>query len=245
MNQIVDLTKTLVWPAALLFLVALFEVPILAFLNNLSKITLKAGDAEATFEAQEVQAKVGALLGAATAFRPSPEGTQYATAETPPLSPSTLTESASKLSRIVSDDTLPTFSRASILWVDDRPENNTYLIQAFKELGIHVDTPRSTNDALELLNRRQYDVIISDMGRPPDQRAGYTLLSELRKRGTFPPVVIYAGSDSEEHRKMAIDAGAIDSTNRPQRVFNTVTSIISGKAMNDAPVGHGFRSRSR
>lgn len=112
--------------------------------------------------------------------------------------------------------------------MDDRPANNRFLIEAFRELRINVETALSTQDALEKLDHERFDVIISDMGRPGDARAGYTLLRALSERGSTTPVIIYAGSDSDELRKEAIAAGAVDSTNSPQRLFYEVTSILTG-----------------
>ena len=41
--------------------------------------------------------------------------------------------------------------RNHILWVDDRPENNTYERQAFEAMGIRFTLALSTNDAFERL----------------------------------------------------------------------------------------------
>lgn len=67
-----DLTKTLVWPAALLLLIARFENPLLSIFDRLSKITLKTGETEATLEIEKKATTVGALVGAATAVSVQP-----------------------------------------------------------------------------------------------------------------------------------------------------------------------------
>ena len=53
---------------------------------------------------------------------------------------------------------------------------------------------QSTGQALAELKKQQFDAIISDMGRPPDSRAGYTLLEAVRGSGDQTPYFIYAGS---------------------------------------------------
>ncbi len=53
---------------------------------------------------------------------------------------------------------------------------------------------QSTGQALAELRKQQFDAIISDMGRPPDSRAGYTLLEAVRGSGDQTPYFIYAGS---------------------------------------------------
>ncbi len=65
-------------------------------------------------------------------------------------------------------------SKSNILWVDDRPSNNIYERQALEALGISFTLAKSTEEALEKISKQSFDAIISDMGRPPDSRAGYT-----------------------------------------------------------------------
>jgi CheY-like chemotaxis protein len=115
-----------------------------------------------------------------------------------------------------------------ILWVDDRPQNNRLVRRAFEELGFIVREATSTDQGLELLERDAFDVVISDMGRPPDARAGYTLLDELRRRGNTVPFVIYAGSKATEHVEEARQHGAIGTTNRPSELIQLVVASLQG-----------------
>ena len=93
-------------------------------------------------------------------------------------------------------------------------------------MGVRVTISTSTADALETIGKMKFDAIISDMGRPPDTQAGYTLLDELRRRGVKTPFVIYAGSNLPEHKQMARERGAQGSTNRPQELLDLVVSAI-------------------
>jgi CheY-like chemotaxis protein len=219
LEQLVALAKGFAWPAAIVIIVAFFEEPIRAFLDRLSKITFKAGDAETTLEAV---AKASALVGAAEAAATSANGVPQNEDTT------SFAASATNVARVISAAHSGDL-KARVLWVDDHPENNRYLIGAFKELGIAVDTAISTEAALGMLVYNSYDVVITDMGRPPDMEAGYTLLVALRERGVYPPLIIYAGSDSVEHRQRALAAGAMESTNRPQRVFDLVINIVASR----------------
>lgn len=118
----------------------------------------------------------------------------------------------------------------SILWVDDRPSNNIYERQSLESLGIQFTISTSTEDALQKLDRRSYDVIISDMGRPPDSRAGYTLLDALKQQGEYPPFVIYAGSNSPKHKREAKERGGWGTTDRPQELFELVLSALRSQS---------------
>ncbi|MFN3242932.1 MAG: response regulator [Planctomycetota bacterium] len=115
----------------------------------------------------------------------------------------------------------------SILWVDDRPPNNTYERRALEALGIRFTLSTSTEDALNRLEHDSFDAIISDMGRPPDSSAGYTLLEALKARGSYPPFVIYSGSNAPEHKREAKERGGWGATNRPQELFEMVLSAMT------------------
>jgi len=111
--------------------------------------------------------------------------------------------------------------------IDDIPSNNVYQRKAMEALGINFTTSTSTEHALEKLRSRKFDVIISDMGRPPDSRAGYTLLDEIRQlRITTPFIVFSAGGDLPENRAEARKHGAVGSTNHSQELIQLVIDSI-------------------
>jgi DNA-binding NarL/FixJ family response regulator len=56
--------------------------------------------------------------------------------------------------------------------------------------------------------RRKFDLVISDMDRGDDMRAGYSLLKLLLDRGSKVPFFIFAGSDTPEYRREAAKRGA-------------------------------------
>jgi CheY-like chemotaxis protein len=113
-----------------------------------------------------------------------------------------------------------------VLWVDDRPDNNNYERQALEALGVKFVISTSTDDALSKLMTRHFDAIISDMGRPPDARAGYTLLDKLRSSGNQIPFIIYASSRSPEHQAEARRRGAVGCTNNATELFEMVVSAL-------------------
>jgi CheY-like chemotaxis protein len=112
----------------------------------------------------------------------------------------------------------------AILWVDDRPDNNFYEREALKRYGIEFVLATSTDEALKILSGAKFDVIISDMGRPPDPRAGYTLLEAVRTKGDNTPYFIYSGSRSQEHVAEAKRRGAQGTTNIPDELIRMVLS---------------------
>jgi CheY-like chemotaxis protein len=106
-----------------------------------------------------------------------------------------------------------------ILWVDDHPSSVALEIQGFEALGAVVTQRLDTKAALQALAAQNFDLVISDMGRPPDDRAGYTLLGEMRQQGLRTPFLIYSGSKRPEQVKEAFERGAQGATNDPEELL--------------------------
>jgi len=117
-------------------------------------------------------------------------------------------------------------SQKMILWVDDRPENNSYERDAFESLGISIHISLNTDDALQKLSTQKYSVIISDMGRKEGSREGYVLLDRLRKMGDKTPLIFYASSRAPEHIRETKEHGGQGCTNNAQELYNLVIKEI-------------------
>jgi len=69
----------------------------------------------------------------------------------------------------------------SILVIDDDADILELMRYALEHRGAHVDTVQSAAAALERLDARRYDVLVSDLGLPDQD--GVALLHEVRARG--------------------------------------------------------------
>lgn len=116
--------------------------------------------------------------------------------------------------------------RNSILWVDDRPENNTYERQAFEAMGLRFTLALSTDEAFERLSAGKYAAIISDMGRKEGPKEGYVLLDRPRAEGDSTPLFFYASSNALEHKREAREHGGQGCTNNAQELFSMVTKAV-------------------
>lgn len=216
----VPLVQACIWPLLLLFILLFLSAPLKKFMQNMSEFTLKAGTSgiEATAKRQQIEA--AALLGAAAANQSKD---QQGSSE----------DQARQIATTVSNavDTLSErkLSRTHILWVDDRPSNNAYERKAMETLGIRFTLSISTEDALEKARSGNFDLIISDMGRPPDPKAGYTLLEALRREHITTPFIIYAGSNTPEHQAETKRRGGFGTTNNPQELIQLVIDAIQRK----------------
>lgn len=168
----------------------------------------------------KAQMATAASLAAATVKHPGHEGG---------LQDSQLREIVNVVSSTSKRSTIEKWKNR-VLWVDDRPENNSYERQAFEAQGIEFTLALSTQEALEILKYNKFAAIISDMGRKEGPNEGYVLLEKLRSIGDKTPFIIYAGSNLPEHKREAYDRGANGSTNSANELFQLVMRSIANGA---------------
>jgi CheY-like chemotaxis protein len=217
--QVIDALGRLVaavWiPVAIGIVLWRYEKGIRTFLMDVSEFTFKGAGLEASFKRQQAEAASALVAAAVNSTRVAAE---------------TKTQNAQAAAAVVSQALTPRVVRkastATVLWVDDSPDNNRHEREALEALGVGFVLSRSTEDALDQARRGQFGAIITDMGRGADRRAGYSLLEQLRKTGDRTPVVIYAGSATPEQRAEARKRGAHGCTNRPDELFRLVLEAI-------------------
>lgn len=108
-----------------------------------------------------------------------------------------------------------------LLWVDDTPKNISYLVEYLSDAGLKVDVVSSTDEGLSQFSAYNYDVVVSDMGRPEGKKAGMDLLKEIRVIDESIPFYIFCSSVSAfKYREEAKSQGANDIT-------SSGTSLIS------------------
>ena len=217
LDAITKLIGALAWPATLAFVLVRFGPAMNEFFSSLGEFTFKGGGFEAS--AKRKQAEAAAALAAAVAARPEPNASPESAART-------ARDAAKVVAEVVTPRVLREASRATVLWVDDRPENNAYERESLSALGVTFVLAKSTEEAQLRLRHQRFDAIISDMGRPGDSRAGYTLLESLQAKSDRTPFVIYASSNTPEHRAEARERGALGSTNRASELFELVLSAL-------------------
>jgi CheY-like chemotaxis protein len=114
----------------------------------------------------------------------------------------------------------------SILWVDDNPGNNALVLRALQRLRLDVVQETSTEAGLAAMAKRHFDLVISDMGRGDNLRAGYDLLAAVRDRDPKLPFLIFSGADKPEFRREAKARGAQLSTNDVIELIDTIVRVL-------------------
>lgn len=218
-NALATLISAAAWPVVVGGIVYLMRGTIERFMTNVAEIKLKGAGGEIILTRD--QAELVAVLTAATI---DPAAVQQISVK----------ETAQKALAVVKDkitaETMARTDTTRLLWVDDMPMNNMYILQAFRSIGITVVTALSTDEALDRLHRDIYDIIISDLGRPGDDMAGRTLLRKVRELGLSIPYIVYASARVLPLRDELVAAGALDCTNDPTTLFSLVVERTVGDA---------------
>ena len=217
----ISLLQVISWPLIVFFLLFYLRTSIRTLIENMSEFSFKAGGVEATLKKQ---IEVAASLGAAAATESIADGVKNG--QKPSGDPQGI---ANLVGQIITPQTSRQLRNSKVLWVDDRPDNNTYQKEALGALGIQFTDSLSTDDAMKKLKEMSFDAIISDMGRPPDSQAGYTLLEKIKQMNISTPFIIYArGANRPENRTEARRRGALASVSGSQILFETVIGAIKG-----------------
>ena len=156
----------------------IFRMEINALLKRTDSLSIKGGPVDLTFSAQKAEA--AGAIAAAVASKPV-EGEDAQTMAR------TAQAAASVVAASVTPQAVQKAQFATVLWVDDNPDNNIYVRRSLEALGVRFVLEISTEDGLDQARRQRFHAIISDMGRGLDRTAGYKLLEELRKAGIQSP----------------------------------------------------------
>ncbi len=215
--KVVDILSKLlgvvVWPSVIIFILFRFGRTIGDLLSSLTEFSVKGAGFEASGK-KKIEA--AAALGAALAKRWGDSSED--SANDPRL--------AGQIVESVTPRIFRQTSKAQVLWVDDNPDNNMHERRSLEAFGMNFVLAKSTEEALERIRKQSFDVIISDMGRPGDSTAGFTLLDKLRAAGNKTPFIIYAGPRAIQLRSEARQKGALGSTNRADELFELVVSAV-------------------
>jgi CheY-like chemotaxis protein len=113
-----------------------------------------------------------------------------------------------------------------ILIVDGEPDTCDMLRTFFNQCGLIVETAQSANAALEVFDRWQPDILISDVGMPDVD--GYDLIRIVREeRGSRIPAVALTAMARIEDRLKALTAGYQMRISKPVELVELIT-IVSG-----------------
>ena len=93
-----------------------------------------------------------------------------------------------------------------ILVVDDDPESRDILMRLLTLSDYEVETVESGRDAVELLKRAEFKLVLTDIVMP--DMDGLELLSHVKSHYPNIPVIMVTGRASNESKNEALEKGA-------------------------------------
>ena len=104
-------------------------------------------------------------------------------------------------------------SDGKVLVVDDNDLVLSSLIRILKQEGYFVDGASDGMEAMELINCKEYDVVLSDISMPG--MTGTELLRNIRRKDLDVPVILITGVPALETAMEAIELGAMRYLQKP------------------------------
>jgi CheY-like chemotaxis protein len=123
---------------------------------------------------------------------------------------------------------LKVYDGSEILWIDDLPSNNRNESRMLRNFGAHIAFACSTEEALAAIKSgydeaKPFDLVISDIARPPDDKAGLKTLETFRAKGIALPFIFYIGQTPED----GVPQGAFGVVNRPDLLLTMVGDALA------------------
>lgn len=112
---------------------------------------------------------------------------------------------------------------ARLLWIDDRPEHNTWERAMLSSYGLEILTVETTRSAIEALRAGRIDVIVSDLAREGVSDEGVRALPLLRSETPTAPLIFYVGRLDPSR---GVPVGAHGITNRPDELFHLILDVL-------------------
>ena len=134
----------------------------------------------------------------------------------------------------------------SILWIDDEIETLDSQVLFLQQQGFAVERAANGDDALALLRRQPYGVVLLDEQMPGTR--GLDLVPQLRAIDSSMPVVMITKSEGQDTLRDAIGAETADYLIKPvspRQVLSVVTRLLEGDRIRQQRLSRDFVGRFR
>ena len=139
-----------------------------------------------------------------------------------------------------------TLRAKSILWVDDESDLLESHRIFLRSKGYDVESATNADDAVELLRRRSFDLLLLDEQMPGTR--GLVAYREVRELAPNLPVVMVTKSEEDSTLREAIGANIRDYLVKPvnpRQVLSVITRILDGPRLRSQAISRAFVERFR
>lgn len=140
---------------------------------------------------------------------------------------------------------MPQPSKA-VLWVDDEADLLESHRIFLRSKGYDVEWATNADDAVEMLRRRPYDILLLDEQMPG--KRGLEAYRDVRELAPNLPVVMVTKSEEDTTLREALGANVRDYLVKPinpRQVLTVITRILEGPRIRQQAVARGFVERFR
>ena len=134
----------------------------------------------------------------------------------------------------------------SVLWVDDESDLLESHCIFLRSKGYDVECATNADDAVELLRRRTFDLLLLDEQMPGTR--GLEAYREVREIAPNLPVVMVTKSEDDSTLREAIGANIRDYLVKPvnpRQVLSVITRILDGPRIRSQAIARSFVERFR
>ena len=134
----------------------------------------------------------------------------------------------------------------SVLWVDDEAELLESHRIFLRDKGYEVDWAQNADDAVEMLRRRAYDLLMLDEQMPG--KRGLEAYREVQEFAPNLPVVMVTKSEDDATMREAIGVNVRDYLVKPinpRQVLSVITRILEGPRIRQQAIARAFVQRFR
>ena len=115
-----------------------------------------------------------------------------------------------------------------VLWVDDYPQHNDFFHRALRSSGCTIDVALTTTEAQNKLTSLNYSLMISDVGRGDDPKAGINLLNWMKQRNAATPAIIFTSpTTAMKYRALTRRLGAVACTSGGVSLLKAIASTAA------------------
>jgi CheY-like chemotaxis protein len=135
-------------------------------------------------------------------------------------------------------------SEKRILWVDDEVALFEPHLLFLRQRGYQVDTTSNGDDALEMVRRRPYDLVLLDEQMPG--RRGLEVLTLIRREEPHARVVMVTKSEEDRTLEEAIGRRVDEYLVKPaspRQVLSVVTRLLEGSQLRQQQAAQDFAAR--
>jgi CheY-like chemotaxis protein len=134
----------------------------------------------------------------------------------------------------------------SVLWIDDEADLlETHRI-FLREKGFEVDAATNADDAVEMLRRRSYGIVLLDEQMPG--KRGLEAYREIREVDPLLPIVMVTKSEEDATLREALGMDVRDYLVKPinpRQVLTVITRVLEGPRIRQQAIARSFVERFR